>query len=62
MSLYARIKAWDNKEELVYQILMINGFVRLGDDHSVFRRAATEVKKAVIIADKIIAEREAASA
>lgn len=60
MGLYDRIQAWDNKEELVYQIMMINGFVRLGDDHSVFRRAATEVKKAMVIADKIIEGRKAA--
>ncbi|MFA7686107.1 MAG: hypothetical protein WCX95_04905, partial [Candidatus Gracilibacteria bacterium] len=62
MSLYTRIQTWDNKEELVYQIMMINGFVRLGNDQEVFRKVPMEVKKAEIIADRIIESRQGVAA
>jgi hypothetical protein len=57
MKEYSKIKYWNSKEELVYQVMIINGYVRLGDDHRVFRIAGEDVKKAVIIAEKIMERR-----
>lgn len=62
LSLYSEIKAWNNKEELVYQIMMIDGFTKLGGGTGVFRKIGTEVQKASMIADKIIEDRQSAAA
>lgn len=57
---YQHIKAWNNKEELIYQILLRNGVMSLGYPPNVLQRAPAEVKKAQKIAESIMAQRTAA--
>lgn len=55
LSLYRHIRHWDTKEELIYQILIINGIMRLGYHASDLALQTHEVRKAEKIAEKIIA-------
>ena len=56
---YASIHAWDNKEELIYQILIINGLAELNcDEVSIASIPVSEVKKAEKIAHAIMKQRQ----
>jgi hypothetical protein len=59
MAEYKNIKAWDSKEELVYQVLIKNGLARLNySDTNISQIPPKEVKKAEKIAEAIMAERQ----
>lgn len=49
-----KIKNWHSKEELIYQILLINGVFKLGYTSEIAERHAVEVKKAEKAAEIII--------
>jgi hypothetical protein len=50
----AKIKTWKSKEELIYQILLLNGIFKLGYTDEIVERQAREVKKAEKAAGKLI--------
>lgn len=54
---YHVIQSWDNKAELIYQILLINGVMRLGYPAGALHQHIPEVKKAEKIADELIRQR-----
>jgi hypothetical protein len=54
---YDRIVYWNSREELVYQVLLINGVVFLGAEDSEVVRFPSEVRKADHIASLILAVR-----
>jgi len=57
---YDSIQTWDSKAELIYQILIINGVMRLGYPEGIVHHQINEVKKAEKIAEELIKRREAA--
>ena len=57
---YESIQTWDSKAELIYQILIINGVMRLGYPEGIVHHQINEVKKAEKIAEELIKRREAA--
>ncbi len=54
---YAAIRTWDNKVELIYQVLLLNGVMTLGYNAGVIHHQHQEVKKAEKIAEAIMAQR-----
>lgn len=57
LSHYACIPFWNSREELVYQVLLVNGVVTLGSPATEVARFASEVRKADDIAARILARR-----
>ncbi|MFA6918043.1 MAG: hypothetical protein WC285_04430 [Candidatus Gracilibacteria bacterium] len=62
MKKYSVIRTWNNDEELVYQIMLIDGSIKLGADYGEFYKNPISVKKAAIIAKKIMEERAPSAA
>jgi hypothetical protein len=54
---YERIVYWSSREELVYQVLLVNGVVSIGAADSEVVRFPSEVRKADYIASLILAAR-----
>jgi hypothetical protein len=54
---YACIGFWNSREELVYQVLLVNGVVTLGSPATEIARFPSEVRKADDIAARILARR-----
>lgn len=54
---YERIVDWNSREELVYQVLLVNGVVFLGAEDAEVVRFPSEVRKADHIASLILAAR-----
>ncbi len=57
---YDRIRYWGSREELVYQVLLVNGVVTLGAAALQLTRFPAEVRKAAAVADQIMAARRPA--
>lgn len=56
LALYDGITFWSDREELIYQVLLVNGVINLGSPESAVARFPLEVRKAAQIAD-VIAQR-----
>jgi hypothetical protein len=54
---YERLRNWRSREELVYQVLLVDGVVTLGSSEREIARFPAEVRKAALVADRIIAAR-----
>lgn len=52
--IYRRIQQYDNEEELIYQILILNGIINLGTPEADLYKAPREVKKAARIARELV--------
>jgi hypothetical protein len=55
---YDRIQWWRSPEELIFQVLLVNGIVALGSSGRELARFPAEVRKAAAIAERIRADRE----
>jgi len=55
---YERIRFWNSREELIYQVLLVNGVVGLGAAERQLTRFPAEVRKAERIAEEIMAARK----
>jgi len=54
---YDRIRYWNSREELVYQILLVNGVVAVGSSEREVGRFPSEIRKAAYVATQILAAR-----
>jgi hypothetical protein len=54
---YDAIRYWNSREELVYQVLLVNGVVDVGSSESDVARFPLEVRKAAHVADRIVRHR-----
>ena len=59
LSDYQRIRSWDSREALVYQVLLVNGVIAIGSSETEVARFPAEVRKASHIAERIMRERAA---
>ncbi|MGC4115497.1 MAG: aminotransferase class I/II-fold pyridoxal phosphate-dependent enzyme [Myxococcales bacterium] len=55
---YDRIQWWRSREELIFQVLLVNGIVTLGSSGRELARFPAEVRKAATIADRIGSDRK----
>ena len=58
---YNAIRAWNSKEELIFQILICDGTLRLGYEETPVRQHRAEIKKAEKKAERIMSSRHSAA-
>jgi len=51
---YDRIRYWNGREELIYQVLLVNGVITIGSSETEVMRFPAEVRKADAIAGRIL--------
>ncbi len=55
---YERIRYWNTREELVYQVLLVNEVISIGSSEGEVQRFPSEVRKADYLASQILAARQ----
>jgi hypothetical protein len=57
LSEYECVRYWNSREELVYQVLLVNGVISIGSSETEVARFPAEVRKANYVAAQILASR-----